>query len=122
MNAEDLSEEEIEEFRERLKELKEELGVALHSTDESSKTVELDQAAFGRLSRIDAIQQQQMSKAYRKRVRIRLQQVKAALIAIDRGAFGYCNACEEPIALERLEVRPESPICVECQTDREGRR
>lgn len=119
MNAEDLTEEQIEEFRQMLLELKEELSTAMHSTDESSKTVQLDQASVGRLSRMDAIQQQQMSKAYRGRVRIRLQQVKAALSSIERGSFGFCNACEEPIALERLEIRPESPICMECQSERE---
>lgn len=119
MNAEDLSEEQLEEQRQKLVALKEELSVALRSTDESSKTVKLDQASVGRLSRMDAIQQQQMSKAYRGRVRIRLQQVKAALSGIDRGDYGFCNACEEPIALDRLEVRPESPICVECQSQRE---
>jgi DnaK suppressor protein len=119
MDAEDLTEEQIEAYRQTLLELKDELTAALRSTDESSKTVELDQAAFGRLSRIDAIQQQQMSKAYRGRVRIRLQQVKAALSAIDRGDYGHCNACGEPIALKRLEIRPESPICVECQSERE---
>ncbi len=119
MNAEDLADEQIEEYRRKLIELQGELTAALHSTDESSKTVALDQASVGRLSRIDAIQQQQMSKAYRSRVRIRLQQVKAALAAIKRGDYGYCNACEEPIALERLEIRPESPICVQCQSERE---
>lgn len=119
MDAEDLTDEQIEEYRQKLLELQEELTHSLHSTDESSKTVELDQAAFGRLSRMDAIQQQQMSKAYRGRVRIRMQQVKSALSAIERGQYGICNSCKEPIAVKRLDVRPESPICMECQSERE---
>lgn len=119
MDADDLTDEDLEEFRAKLLALQDELTAALRSTDESSKTVQLDQAAVGRVSRIDAIQQQKMSSAYRQRVRIRLQQVKAALMAIDRGEYGYCAMCEEPIVLERLEIRPESPICVACQTERE---
>ena len=120
-DEEELTPEQIEELKGRLLELEVELNDALASTDESSKRVELDQALMGRVSRIDAIQQQQMSKAYRKRTKIRLQQVRAAMDSIKRGDYGICNACELPIAFQRLEARPESPICMACQSEREQR-
>lgn len=120
-DVEELTDEQIEALKEQLEALVVELSAALSSTDDSSKRVELDQAKMGRLSRIDAIQQQQMSKAYRKRTKVRLQQVRAALDSIKRGDFGSCNACEMPIAYTRLQARPESPICMECQSERENR-
>ena len=119
MDDDELTPQELEEFQATLLELESELVESLQSTQDSAKAVELDQEAFGRVSRIDAIQQQQMSKAYRERLRTRLQQVRGALSAIERGEYGYCTVCEEPITRDRLAIRPESPVCVECQSRRE---
>ncbi|MFP4598500.1 MAG: TraR/DksA family transcriptional regulator [Persicimonas sp.] len=49
----------------------------------------------------------------------RREQILEAVSGVAPLAYGFCNACEEPIALERLEIRPESPICMECQSERE---
>ena len=81
-----------------------------------TKTVELDQAAVGRISRIDAIQQQKMAQAELRRIELRLRQVALALKGIEEDVYGDCRRCGEFIGLRRLTARPESPFCVPCAT------
>ena len=101
-----------------LRALERELSEALASS-RAHEPVELDQQAFGRVSRIDAIQQQQMAQAARRAQTLRLSQVRAALEAIENDEYGICRLCEEPIAPARLRARPESPLCLDCQRQRE---
>ncbi len=74
----------------------------------------LDQSRVGRLSRMDAMQQQAMSKAAEDRIKIELQRIKAALERLDSGEYGYCVLCDEEIAPKRLEFDPSLPTCIEC--------
>jgi len=92
-----------------------ELEALLASSSASSKPVALDEP-IGRLSRMDAMQQQQMAVAGRLAHSRRLQLLRNALQAISRNDYGYCRSCEEPIGYQRLRVRPESPFCLECQS------
>ncbi len=39
----------------------------------------------------------------------------------DPESFGVCLECEEPIALERLDIVPWTRLCVDCQTAEEER-
>ena len=43
--------------------------------------------------------------------------IDAALERIDKGEYGICMECGEKIAPRRMEVRPFSRYCIECQTD-----
>ena len=105
-------------FREVLEVLKEELIAYRAATREGVKPVELDQP-IGRLTRIDAIQQQKLTQATRSRNEIRLKQVEAALLRLTNELYGECLACGDDIDLERLKARPEAPICLECQEELE---
>ena len=105
-------------FAETLRELREELRALLRSSADGAKPVGLDQAAVGRLSRVDALQQQAMAQANRQQVQVRLRRCEAALEAIERDEYGRCRRCEEPIAIARLEAMPEAPFCLECQQGR----
>ncbi len=116
----ELSQEQIEELRAMLVELREKLNALLKSSAKRSETVDLD-APIGRLTRMDAMQQQSMAKAERRRHELRLLQVNAALKTIDSGAYGNCKRCEEPIAPKRLRARPEAPFCLECASELERR-
>lgn len=89
-------------------------------SQETTRAVDLDEP-IGRLSRIDAIQQQKMSQAHKARNDVRLQQVQAALARIAEDEFGECLRCGEWIASPRLDARPETPICIACQSALEGR-
>ena len=117
--AEELTDAQIEELCADLTAVREELETTLANAAEGASTVSLDQP-IGRLSRMDAMQQQAMAQANRRSAQLRLEQVGAALAAIGRQDYGYCRRCEEPIGYRRLKSRPESPFCVECQRGREG--
>jgi len=110
----ELTAEQEQELRTDLLRLQVELRQLLDDSQESSKAVELDQP-IGRLSRMDALQQQAMAKANRAGNEQRLKLIKAALIAIKQERYGECRRCEEPIGYPRLKARPESPFCLECQ-------
>lgn len=47
----------------------------------------------------------------------RLNQLKNAYHKIDSPDYGICQECEEPIALERLKLKPESIYCVKCMQE-----
>jgi len=109
--------EELDRAHAKLQELAESLQRMSDSA--RSETVDLD-LEIGRLSRIDAIQQQRMAEAERRRAGLRLKQVRAALARLNNDEFGECAACGEWIAPGRLHARPEVPFCVACQAKRGG--
>lgn len=82
--------------------------------------VELDQTSVGRLSRMDAIQQQAMALAAGRRRAVGLQRITAALSAMDSGDYGWCQECGEPIAPRRLALDPATLTCVAC-AEKSGR-
>ena len=95
-----------------------ELIVMLADSLESSRPVGLDQP-IGRLSRMDALQQQSMTQASRRAAQTRIALIDNALNKISRDDYGYCMECEEEIGLARLQAQPEAPFCLECQSNRE---
>jgi DnaK suppressor protein len=101
-------------FRQRLLELRAELSALTAIGDEAAQTVELDQTKVGRLSRMDALQAQAMSKATNQRREATLRGIEAALKRIDRGGYGECHLCGEYINPKRLEFDPTAKLCIEC--------
>ncbi|MFJ2828244.1 TraR/DksA family transcriptional regulator [Streptomyces sp. NPDC087263] len=47
-----------------------------------------------------------------------LAELDRALERLERGAYGRCERCGEPIPAERLEVRPAATTCVPCAAGR----
>lgn len=115
-----LTQRQTDELRNLLLHAREEIARSLDSGAEGVKPVELDQP-IGRLSRMDAIQQQQMARASRAALDLRRGQIGIALAAIDAGTYGECRHCEEPIAYQRLRARPETLLCITCQEELERR-
>jgi len=115
--ARELTAAEVESLRTRLEEMKRDLQARLDTTAEAAKPVALDQTAVGRVSRMDALQGQAMAQATRRTMAIQLTQCSSALQAVERGEYGLCRKCEEPVGIERLRVKPEAPFCLECQRD-----
>ena len=105
---------ELQELKALLLELEKSLPLDIENTKKSAQPVELDQTAFGRVSRVDAIQQQQMQKASLERMEQRLKLVRQAIERADTESFGLCSICEEPISFQRLKARPESALCIDC--------
>ncbi len=83
--------------------------------------IELDQTKVGRLSRMDAMQQQAMAQASARRAELELQRVRTALGRLRSGEYGYCVKCDEEIAEGRLRVDPAALICIDCARAAEGK-
>ena len=83
-------------------------------TEDDRKPVELDQSQVGRLSRIDAMQVQEMALEQERRREIELKKSGAALHRIEEGEYGFCTHCGEDISPKRLEFDPAVPLCVDC--------
>lgn len=47
--------------------------------------------------------------------------IRDALDKLQRGTYGICENCEEPIQVERLKKIPSVRLCIQCQRKREGR-
>jgi DnaK suppressor protein len=81
---------------------------------ERTGTVTLDQQTVGRLSRVDALQVQQMALAQARRREAELGRIAATLERLDDDDFGYCVKCGEEIAAKRLELDPTVLTCIDC--------
>ena len=101
-------------MKKRLLDRRKELEHVIESRAETQTEAELDQQRIGRLSRMDAIQQQAMEEETARRRAQELGRITAALKRIEEDDFGYCSVCEEPIAPKRLENDPATPLCVGC--------
>ncbi len=78
------------------------------------RPVELDQNKVGRLSRMDAMQMQQMALETSRRRQQHLLKIEAALGRIESGEYGYCLRCDEEIDVRRLFVDPTNTLCIKC--------
>ena len=101
-------------FRKLLLELREELIASQADGKEASDTVELDQMRVGRLSRMDALQAQAMSKAANRRRQVQLKAVEAALRRVEADDYGLCQECGDYIKTQRLEFDPTTRLCIAC--------
>ena len=106
-------------YKELLLALKQTLLRAQETGDQAEQTVELDQTRVGRLSRMDALQAQAMSKETGRLRRQKLLQIESALKRIEEDDFGYCQECGEDIAPARLEVDPTVLLCITCASAKE---
>lgn len=104
----------LEAVRKVLEEMREETSTRQEGHKEAAGTVELDQAKVGRISRMDALQQQAMSRAADQRSIVELQRIEAALVRIRTGEYGYCLKCGEDIAEKRLQADPAALTCMTC--------
>ena len=89
------------------------LNKSLTLVDPSTESITPDRA-IGRLTRMEAIQAQQISSASREQMKIRLKQTERALLQVEAGTYGLCARCNDPIPEGRLQVMPEAPFCLIC--------
>jgi len=110
----DLAASQTEELRADLERLIADLLAMIEQTRSGSKPVGLDEP-IGRLSRMDAMQQQRMTQENRAAAQRRVVQARAALVRMDEDEYGECQSCGEDIGFARLKAAAETPFCVECQ-------
>ena len=53
--------------------------------------------------------------ALEKRLMDTLAEVEHALRKFEKGTYGKCDICGQPIELERLEVLPQAGLCMNCK-------
>ncbi len=105
---------ELKQFRDLIEKRISELADELAAGHAATATVKLDQQMVGRLSRMDAIQQQAMAVAIEQRRKSEIQGLNAALVRVDEEEFGYCEDCGDDIPSDRLRINPTTPRCVSC--------
>jgi len=93
---------------------REELEGLSAGSAEARDTVTLDQQSVGRLSRMDAMQQQAMAQATERQRAAEISRIDAALKRLDEGEYGACIECGEDIAEKRLEIDPAATHCINC--------
>ena len=76
--------------------------------------------SLGRLTRLEAMGEQQVNAHALSEARIRLNRLKYARTRIDQEDYGVCEVCEEPIPFGRLKIMPEATRCVVCASQKEG--
>jgi DnaK suppressor protein len=99
--------------RRLLTELEAELVRQVQEPDSSETSVSPDNA-IGRLTRMEALQAQQIGEAGKRRLKNRLFNVRKALKTIDAGTYGLCVRCGKPVPPGRLQIMPEARVCVAC--------
>ncbi len=105
---------EIKQIKQKLLQLRSELQEHGETLKGATETVELDQAKVGRLSRMDAMQSQQMAQEEVRRRQHQLVKVEGALRRIESDEYGECFICEEEIDVRRLMFDPTNTRCIVC--------
>jgi DnaK suppressor protein len=49
------------------------------------------------------------------RIRQEIAEVEHALDKIEKGTYGLCDNCGQPISPERLEALPQASLCIKCK-------
>ena len=109
-----MDEERLTYFRGRLEALRADTLAEAERTSDESAPVELDQSRVGRLSRMDAMQQQAMAKAQKERRGLLLKRIEGAFQRMDAGNYGQCVKCGVAIDEQRMEFDPTAFFCPAC--------
>lgn len=70
--------------------------------------------AIGRISRMDAINNQSVLEASLRNRRRKLSKLRIALSNVDQPGFGICSSCGRNINPKRVMLMPESTRCIHC--------
>jgi DnaK suppressor protein len=98
----------------RLAARREAVEATLASLEDARRPVALDQTLQGRLSRMDALGQQQIARSSEGHLRTELARIKAALERHVSGRYGACCRCRLPVEPSRLNADPAAPLCLSC--------
>ncbi len=93
-----------------------ELQKQILALQERAKPIEPD-CSLGRLTRMEAMAEQEVIQRILDEAKLRLTRLKNALSRIEHPMFGICIECEEPIGSGRMQIRPESVRCVACANE-----
>lgn len=103
-----LSEEYLEKSRQKLLALKQELENDLANTPD---VIDFGDRAERAEEEADESVSADLQLGIKEALKLRLEDVKSALIKIDEGTYGICEIGGEPIEQEILDIDPESRYC-----------
>ncbi|WP_221799920.1 RNA polymerase-binding protein DksA [Oceanobacter mangrovi] len=109
-----MSDAQLEHFAEILRKWKQELMEEVDRTKEHMQT-ELENYAD---PNDRASQEEEFNLELRTRDRERklIKKIDKTIDKIDKGDYGFCDACGVEIGIRRLEARPTADLCIDCKT------
>jgi RNA polymerase-binding transcription factor len=120
-NTEDTEKIDVAVIKERLfgerAQLMRDLEIKEHQVAEDGDDLDAERGGVGNHMADDANQtsEQETMLTLETNIRKRLDQVNTALARIEEGTYGICTNCGKPISPARLEARPSSLLCIDCQ-------
>jgi len=113
-----MNEAQLEFFRNRLKELEQEI---LNNADATTENLRETQFVPDPADRATIEEEHALELRTRDRERKLLKKVQQSLALIDSGEYGWCEETGEPIGIQRLLARPTANLSLEAQERREMR-
>ncbi len=105
-------------IQERLNHDRKRLRSMLRSSQEVERTIN-DITFSNEIDLASSLEGREMAFQLSSRERNELRMVEDALFKIASGTYGVCDSCSKHITLKRLEIRPLSALCIECQENLE---
>lgn len=85
---------------------------------------EIEPASAGDEDLVDAaadIYERSKVLSFIQRLEEKVEQLGRAIQKVEEDSYGICEVCGEPIPPERLEIVPETTLCVRCAQQQEAR-
>jgi DnaK suppressor protein len=85
---------------------------------------EIEPASAGDEDLVDAaadIYERSKVLSFIYRLEEKVEQLDRAIESLEKGTYGICEICGAPIPPERLEIVPETTLCVKCAQEQEAR-
>lgn len=108
-----MTDQEQEEMQQVIEKKIEETRQEISSLKELTKPIKPDNA-YGRLSRMDAINNKTINDAALREQKSRLQKLERAQTKLEEGKYGTCIKCDDDIPYGRLKFMPWTARCVKC--------
>jgi len=111
-----MNEAQLEFFRKRLNELREQI---LRNADDTGEHLRENEVTTDPSDRATLEEEYTLELRTRDRERKLLKKVEKSLKSIEDGSYGYCEETGEPIGIPRLLARPTATLSLEAQERRE---
>ena len=102
------------------------LEAMLHALDTRAAEIEatwsaMSEEVFDELDRAQHVSEARLAAALDAATTEAREKLVYALAILDAGHYGVCERCEKPIGAARLAFRPESTMCLHCQSADDAR-
>jgi len=108
-----MNEDQLEYFRHKLLDWREELEYELHVIRKRLQQESLNEADI--CDRVTIEIDFSLELSTKDRYSSLINEIDQALERIDEGTYGYCSITGEPIGIKRLEARPTATLSIEAQ-------